>query len=706
VPGRSPSRRPMTPSRIGVDIGGTFTDLVLLDGAGRIFVAKISSTPAHPEQAVIEGIARLLETALVRAAEVGEVVHGTTVGSNTLLERTGARTGLITTKGFRDILEIGRVRTPGMFDLTWDKPEPLVERRYRHEIRERIAADGGIVEALVGEDVTAAGEALLAEGIRSVAICLINSYRNPEHERRATELLRRRFPDLEVTASVDVLPEAKEYERTSTAAVNAYVVPVMRSYLRRLEDGLRGLGIGGPLLVVNSSGGLSASATAQAKPVFFISSGPAAGVVGAARLGEVAGERDLIVFDMGGTTAKAALVVGGKVSRTNEYEFRAGMSTPSRFIKAGGYMMKVPAVDVAEVGSGAGSIASVDAGGLIHVGPRSAGADPGPASYGLGGTEPTVTDANVVLGGLNPVALAAGTLKLDRRLAGEAIERRLAGPLKLSLEQSAYGIREVVNANMARAIRAVTVERGVDPRDFTLVAFGGSGPVHACDLAASLGIGRVLFPNLPGVFTAVGMLASDVERFVVRAFPTPLAALEVAAMEQALEELRAEAATVLAEEGYGVGEAEFRLEADLRYKGQDSELSIPVALPLGGDVASRLANTFRDEYRAVYQYASDGAVELVALRAVGRGLRRTKLDFAGMRIVNDQPAPGAIGKRRVYYGPAAGWVETPVLRRADIAGRLAGPAIVESADTTIVLPPGWGVESDGTGDLIATRAAE
>jgi N-methylhydantoinase A len=696
----------MESSRIGVDIGGTFTDLVLLDGGGCLFVAKVSSTPSRPEEAVLRGIRELLGIARLAPSGVGEVLHGTTVGSNTLLERTGAPTGLITTKGFRDVLEIGRVRTPGMFDLTWDKPEPLVARRHRHEVRERVAADGSVVEPLAEEDVAAAGEALHAAGIRSIAVCFLNSYRNLDHERRAAALLKSRFPQLDVTASVEVLPEMKEYERTSTTAVNAYVLPVMRSYLLRLEEGLRGLGITAPLLVVNSNGGLSASATAQAKPVFFISSGPAAGVVGAARLGDAAGEKELIVFDMGGTTAKASLVVGGKVSRTNEYEFRAGISTPSRFIKAGGYMMKVPAIDVAEVGSGAGSIASVDVGGLIHVGPRSAGADPGPACYGLGGTEPTVTDANVVLGYLNPAALAAGTLKLDRRLAEAAIERALATRLRLPIEQAAYGVREVVNANMARAIRAVTVERGVDPRDFTLVAFGGSGPVHACDLAATLGIRRVLFPNLPGVFTAVGMLASDVERFLVRAFPGLLMTLDATAMERVLGELRDEAAKVLAEEGYGAADAEFRFEADLRYKGQDSELSIPVMLPLGADPAARLAEAFRTEYRAVYQYASDGAIEITALRAVGRGLRRTRLNFAGMRIMNDHPAPGAIGERRVYFGRDSGWRATPVLRRADIAGQLAGPAIVESADTTIALPPGWTIERDRAGDLVATRAAE
>ena len=464
--------------QVGVDIGGTFTDIVLCRSDGRLHVKKVSSTPSDPSQAVIAGLGEVLAENGLDPAGVDTVVHGTTVGSNCILERTGARTGLLTTKGFRDVLEIGRIRTPDMFDLEWDKPRPLVRRRLRLEADERIAADGSVVRPLDEDSVRSAAEVFKAEGVESVAVCFLNSYRNPAHEQSAASLLRRICADMNVTASCAVLPEMKEYERTSTTVVNAFIQPVMRRYIRRLEAGLRDMGVTAPLLVVASNGGILSAGAMAERPVFAVGSGPAAGVAGAARLGKALGEEDLIVFDMGGTTAKASLVEAGHLTLTSEYEFRDGITTPSRFIKAGGYMLKVPAIDIAEVGAGAGSIAWLDAGGLINVGPRSAGAEPGPACYGLGGDKPTVTDANVALGYLNPESLAGGRLKIDASLAEAAISGTL-GALGLGLTQAAYGIRRVANANMARAIRAVSIERGRDPRRFTMIAFGGSGPVHA-----------------------------------------------------------------------------------------------------------------------------------------------------------------------------------------------------------------------------------
>ena len=413
-------------------------------------------------------------------------MHGTTVASNTILQKKGARVGLLTTRGFRDVLEIGRVRTPDLFDLTWEKPEPLVERRHRLEVDERIAADGAVVRPLDREGLLAAAERLVRRRGRRGGGLLHQQLREPgPRAPRPSSLLAARFPTLDVTASYRVLPEIKEYERTSTTVVNAYLLPVMRRYLATLAAGLRGIGVEAPLLVVASNGGVVGAAGAGERPVFAVGSGPAAGVAGAARLGQVAGAPNLIAFDMGGTTAKASLVEHGRVSLTTEYEFREGISTSSRFIKAGGYMLKVPAIDIAEVGAGAGSIADIDDGGLLRVGPQSAGAQPGPACYALGGTRPTVTDANVALGFLNPGYLAGGELRLDAALARDAIRTpRRGAPRPLGCIEAAHGIREVANANMARAIRSVTIERGRDPRDFTLVAFGGSGPVHAGDVAA------------------------------------------------------------------------------------------------------------------------------------------------------------------------------------------------------------------------------
>ncbi len=692
-------------ARMGVDIGGTFTDLVLSDAQGRAWFAKRPSTPAEPERAVLDGIVDLLQRAGLQPADLVEVLHGTTVGSNALLQQGGARTGLITTKGFRDVLEIGRVRTPDMFDLQWDKPVPLVPRRLRREVSERIAADGGVVTPLDEDGLRDVAADLVTAGAESIAICFINSFRNPDHERRADAVLRECFPDLAVTASVSVLAEIREYERTSTAVVNAYVLPILQSYLKRLHDGLAAIGVHAPLLVSDSNGGLAAAQTAMEKPVFFISSGRSAGVVGAARLGRAVGLDDVVVFDMGGTTASASLVQGGQISRANEYEFRAGISTPARFIKAGGYMMRVPTVDVAEVGSGGGSIAWIDDGGLLHVGPVSAGADPGPACYGKGGERPTVSDANVVLGYL-PGELAGGGLRLDVNKARAVIERDLAGPLGLSVEDAAFGVREVANANMARAIRAVSVERGIDPREFTLAAFGGSGPVHACDLAGSLDIDRVMLPMMPGVFTALGMLTGDVERHFVTAMPGLLQDLKRGALEQAVAALRSRAEAALREENFTPDRMLLAFSLEMRFEGQDSELPIRLPEAVANADVSWLRQQFMAAYEAVYQYVAEDAVEVVNLRLLARGERAGKLDFTKLNIVDtaDDHTPGT--EREVYFGGERGWRRTEILDRRAFEGTAEGPLILESADSTVVVPPGGRVRGDGLGDLVVELNGE
>jgi N-methylhydantoinase A len=687
----------MGQARIGVDIGGTFTDFVLIDHTGRTAFSKVSSTPAQPEEAVLVGIRQIVERSGLAVGDITEVLHGTTVGSNTLLQKVGAKTGLITTKGFRDVLEIGRVRTPTMFDLGWDKPEPLVTRRYRREVDERIAADGRVLKPLDPAEIVEIGSLFKSEGIESVAICFINSYRNPENEALAERIFREHFPDIWTTASVSVLPEIREYERTSTTAVNAYVLPALRSYFERLDQGLRAIGVRAPLLISNSNGGLSSARTAQEKPVFFISSGRSAGVVGAGRLAKAAAEDNLIVFDMGGTTASASLIHKGALTRTNEYEFRAGISTSSRFIKAGGYLMRVPTIDVAEVGNGAGSIAFVDAGSLLHVGPVSAGAVPGPVCYGAGGTRPTTTDANVVLGFL-PAALANGTMRLDVEGARAAIARDLATPLGLSIEDAACGVREVANINMARAIKAVTVERGVDPRDFTLLAFGGSGPVHACDLARTLNISRVLFPLAPGVFTAMGMLAGDVERYFLRPLPGLLQLMEPEDVNRQMAALRKEAVEALAQEGYSKDRVSFAFEIDLRFRGQDSE--VPIALP--GEISEAdkepLRQAFLDAYRGIYGYASSDSIETVNTRLRASGVNENRLDFAAVGPTGAET--GAVSTRCLYFDRTRQWVETPVRSRSGFSGSASGPLILESPDTTIVVPAGATISADRLGNLV------
>src|SRR5215831_13976409 len=535
--------------RVAVDIGGTFTDIVLMSHAGILHESKVSTT-SDPSVAAIDGVHTLLRELSIAPADVVEVLHGTTVASNTILQRTGATTGVITTRGFRDVLEIGRIRMPEMFDLTWTKPQPLVPRRHRLEVRERIAADGAIVNPLNEQDVVSAARELCDAGIESIAICFINSYRNPIHEQRAAEVIRNAVPALLLCTSHAVLPEMKEYERTSTTVVNAYLLHQMRSYLRRLEGGLRDIGISAPVLVMTSNGGMVAASTASEKPVLVVASGPAGGVVGGSRLAHARGDKDAIVFDMGGTTAKAVIIEDGQPSMTSEYEFRDGISSSSRFIKAGGYMLKVPAIDIAEVGAGGGSLASIDHGGLLRVGPESAGADPGPACYNLGNGAPTVTDANVMLGYISPTSLAGGQLPIDKARSVQAIEKHVAGPLGISVEDAAHGIRAVANAAMGRAVRSVTVERGRDPRDLALVAMGGNGGIHAIDLARQLGMRRVIVPPLSGVFSAVGMLGADIEHTHLTTVLVPLDDISTSDLGRWMKDLSAEVLGRLARDGY------------------------------------------------------------------------------------------------------------------------------------------------------------
>lgn len=683
-------------SRIGVDVGGTFTDVVLALPDGRIYVNKTTTTPDDPGEAVAAGIASVLREAALDPREVVELVHGTTVASNTILQKVGARTGLLTTRGFRDVLEIGRIRTPGMFDLSWRKPEPLVPRRWRLEASERIGADGGIVAPLDERSVRDAAKKFLSEGVQAVAICFINSYANDAHERRAAEILRESAPSLLSTASFEVLPEIKEYERTSTAVVNAYLLPAMRGYLSKLAARLLDLDINAPVQVMASNGGMIGVEVARDRPVFAVGSGPAGGVAGAARLGSAIGSADLIVFDMGGTTAKAAIIEGGEPQVVTEYEFRDGISTPSRFVKGGGYMLKVPSIDIAEVGSGGGSIARIDAGGLLLVGPESAGGDPGPACYGRGTTRPTVTDANMVLGLLNPHSLAGGSLAVDASLARRAVEEHVALPLGLTVEDAAHGIRQVANVNMARAIRAVTIERGKDPRDLALMAFGGGGPLHAIDVAHLLGIRRVLISPISGVFSAAGMLAAESVHEHVRPLLVPIFAVSVHLVRDTLQAMAREGRIALAGEGYDQGAVQYRYAADVRYSGQSSQLTVPIS----GDAydAESLRAVFERIYFETFGYMAKGEpIELVNLRLSAIGTAAGRLAFGDLRL-NARALAGESGERLVSFGRGLQRTPTRLVSRAAVEQEaIAGPAIIESYDTTVVVPPNCTARAAGCG---------
>lgn len=688
--------------RIGVDIGGTFTDIVLYDETGQTAISKVASTPDDPGKAVITGIVDMLAQRDIAPAQVSEIAHGTTVGSNTILQKKGAVTGLITTRGFRDVLEIGRIRTPDMFDLTWEKPVQLVPRRFRKEVVERLSAHGEIVVPLDKSSLQTAVRELLAQGCEALAICFLNSYANPVHEVMARDLIEKEFPSLLVTASCDVLPEMKEYERTSTTVVNAYLLTEMRAYLTKLEAELTSRGFSAPLLIVNSAGGMMGLDAAKSRPVFAVGSGPAGGVIGAARLGQATDLGTVIAFDMGGTTAKASIIDKGVPMLINEYEFRDGITSPSRFTKGGGYMLKVPAIDIAEVGAGGGSIAWIDAGGMLQVGPVSAGADPGPAAYNLGNDKPTVTDANICLGFIGETGLAGGSLTVNRALAEQAVRIHVAEPLGLTVTQAALGIRRIANVNMARAIRSVTVERGLDPREMTLMAFGGGGSMHAADVALLLDIRKIVIPTMSGVFCSVGMLAADVEHSLVKATVGPITGWHAGTLKAPLDQLEADMRQRLKEEGFGPDRIELSFGADLRYMEQSSELTIPVDRQVLVDEGGQALHApFQAAYETVYGYSDESPVELVNLRVTGRGLRDQKLDF---RALSGGSHAGEIqhsAKRQVCFSSADIWLDTAILPRHHVLeSALDGPAILVSYDTTIVVPPAARATTDGCGSVL------
>jgi len=688
--------------RIGVDIGGTFTDIVLYYEAGQTVIAKVASTPDDPGRAVVDGIVKILHEQSIPPSDVSEIVHGTTVGSNTILQKVGAKTGLLTTRGFRDILEIGRIRTPEMFDLTWEKPVQLVPRRHRKEVTERLSAHGEIITPLDENSLRAVVTELVEDGCETVAICFLNSYANPAHEIAARKLIEAEFPQLLVTASCDVLPEMKEYERTSTTVVNAYLLTTMRTYLTRLENELAKHDLDAPLLVVNSAGGMMSVNAAKSRPVFVVGSGPAGGVTGAARLATATGLGTVIAFDMGGTTAKASIIDNGNPMLVNEYEFREGISSPSRFIKGGGYMLKVPAIDIAEVGAGGGSIAWVDTGGMLQVGPVSAGADPGPAAYNRGNDKPTVTDANIHLGFIGESGLAGGSMTIDKALSEQAIRLHIAEPLGLSVTEAALGIRQIANINMARAIRSVTVERGLDPREMSLMAFGGGGALHAVDVARILGIEKIIVPTMSGVFCSVGMLASDVEHSLVVATVGLVDDWLEAELERHFDQLEGDMQDRLQEEGFDKNNTELQFGADLRYLGQSSELTIPIDPTIVCEQgATALIEPFGDAYRSVYGYSDETPVELVNLRVTGRGLRAEKLDFNNLsntrKTLNEQEK----SSRKVHFDGEEGRLSTEILSRdLVLEAPVKGPAILVSYDTTIVVPPGIIAKSDGCGSVV------
>jgi N-methylhydantoinase A len=687
--------------RVGVDIGGTFTDVVAVDGArGALEIVKVPTTPRDFARAVLDALRAIAERG-VAPGDVAFLAHATTVVTNALLEGKGARTALVTTRGCRDVLELRRSARARLYDLFQDGPAVLVPRHFRLEVRERIDAQGAVVEPLAAEDVDDVVDFVKRHDVEAVAVCLLFSFLNPAHERAIGARLRAALPDRPVFLSSEVLPEIREFERTSTTAVCAYVGPILASYLARLEAAVTGMGLPAPY-VMGSGGGVFTVAEGLRMPAMAVESGPAAGVIAAALAGRQLGLPDVISFDMGGTTAKASLIERGEIKTTAEYEVGGGGNV-SRWLHGTGHPIRVPVIDLAEVSAGGGSIAWIDPGGALRVGPESAGAEPGPVCYGRGGARPTVTDADLVLGYLDPVALLGGDLPVDPARARAAIETEIARPLGLGVLEAAAGIVDVVNAGMAAALRIVSVERGYDPREFSLVAFGGAGPVHAARLAEELEIPRVVVPPIPGGFSALGLVASDLRRDYARTFYASLATARPEAVAAAFAEMEAEARAMLERAGVPAAQREITRAADVRYPRQAYELTVPVAAgPVTAATLEALAGDFHERHRATYGHASpDEAVQVVNLRVTAVG-RLGGLELSHRPAATGHAAPAA---REVYF-KETGLARCDVVARAALApgATRPGPVIVESMDATIVVPPGWRLTADARGFVVLEAA--
>jgi N-methylhydantoinase A len=691
--------------RVGIDIGGTFTDIVFLNEKGELHTKKVSSSVENYAQSIVEGIEQVFFEHRLGADMIEEVLHATTVASNAILEHKGAKTGLITTKGFRDVLELRRLRMPRLYDLHWEKPTDLVPRYLRTEVDERLDERGNVLVPLDQEEVEQVIDRLIAENIGSLAVCLLHSYINPLHEQQIAEIARRKAPELFVCISSEVLPEIKEYERTSTTVINAYVLPVVRQYCSRLRSDLDAIGINAPLHIMQSNGGLTTAEIAAERPVNIIESGPAAGVVGAQALARRMGLSKVISFDMGGTTAKASIIENGEVTRSAEYSVGAGIMIGSRLLTGAGYLLKVPAIDLAEVGAGGGSHVWIDMGGSLQVGPTSAGANPGPVCYGIGGTEPTITDANVILGYLNPDYLVGGALRINAHKSWEAFESKISEPLGLSVEQTAYGAHRIAASNMIRAIKAVSSERGRDVREFALFAFGGNGPLFAAAVAEALQMRRIVVPPSPGVFSSFGLLYTEIEHHFSRTFWRTLRDTDPAGIATVLDELKENALAALKRQGFAANRARVSLAAGMRYKGQSFELTIPIPDgPVTRQSMTELEAAFGSEHEITYGHRAgpDEPVEIVNLQVIGQGIPDRPRVPDTVQIEPEATARPSC--RKVYLGAERSWVEIPVLARADLAAGRIGPCIVEEYDATCIVPPGAWAALDSSGNIVIDLA--
>jgi N-methylhydantoinase A len=678
--------------RVGIDIGGTFTDIVVARDDGLLTAHKVPSTPDDYSRGIASALKTWLADVKAEPAQVTDIVHATTVATNTILEFKGARTGLLTTAGFRDVLEMRRLRIPVLYDLQYEKPKPLVDRALRLEARERLGPDGGVRVPLNEDDVRAAAEILRRNKVEAVAISFLHAFANPEHEIAAEAILRRELgPNVYLCRGSEILPEIREYERTSTAVVNAYIGPVVSHYAAALKARLVAIGIPCSVQMMHSGGGIMALESAVRRAAALVESGPAAGVIACARLAREKSHNNVISFDMGGTTAKAALVENGKPARTAEYEVGAGINLSSKLVKGGGYPIKMPFIDVSEIGAGGGSLIGLDRRGHVSVGPQSAGSYPGPVCYRLGGERATLTDAFVALGYLNDEALAGGSFPIDAEAGRAALRDQIAQPLGLELTETGRGVLTLAITTMTRAVKAVSTYRGRDPREATLVAFGGNGPVVAAELAQTLGIRRVLVPPAAGVFSALGLIKSDVEQEFVRPIFLGCDSETAPRLAAGLAQADAAARTVLSAEGYDVSRAEIQFAADVRYLGQAYELTVPIGRC---STFAEIADTFHREHEATYGHRSiSDPVQLVNLRLTFcLPVEARDQHFAPPPVLNRRD-------RRVTFDRSSTIIA--VVGRQDLDGAArAGPFIIEEYDCTCIVPPGSTAALDEMGNIV------
>tara|TARA_B100000809_G_scaffold164827_1_gene162184 strand:- start:1800 stop:3881 length:2082 start_codon:yes stop_codon:yes gene_type:complete len=681
---------------VGADIGGTFTDLVFLRSDGQYSVRKVSTTMDDFSKGIVDGLTAFLSDEELTPDFVSEIVHGTTIATNAILENKGVRTALVTTKGFRDVLEFRRLRFPDLFSLDYTPPKPLVPRRRRFGVDERMMHDGSVRRPLDETSLDCVLNDLEEAKPDAIAICLLHSYANPDHEQRVTEAVRDRFPDIYVSASIDVLPEIREYERTSTTVINSYIGPIVDSYLKSMRLRLDSENVRVPISIMQSNGGVMSYAAARRTPSRIIESGPAAGVVEAHQLSKRLGLKDVITFDMGGTTAKASLIEDGERNLTTEHEVGAGIQLSSRLVKGRGHALKLPVIDIAEVGAGGGSIVRIDPGGALRVGPESAGADPGPACYRQGGTDATVTDANVVLGYINPTAIVGGTVDVDLEAAREALDRSAAKQLGIDTTDAAYGVYAVANTTMIRAIKSVTTFRGRDPRDFTLMAFGGSGPVHAALIARSLGIRQIIVPGSPGVFSALGLLEALPEYGFSRTLIADPAQVSADVIIDAFDQLESSSLERLKDEALNEAiTGSWSRTADLRYRGQAYELTVTADTGPNDDLLGMIVERFHQEHERTYgRRASDEPVDLITIRSTYR-IDAERIVPESVNIPQEQQQP-----RQAYFGREQGWMLTPVITREELTRSFrSGPLIVEEYDSTTLIPPGTDARIDEQGNI-------